>query len=126
MSTVIDVSKISLSGETLLKNFVEKMNLEGAIIATSEGLEMANYFTKERDADLLASDTASLLSVTMGVLEDAEKDSFKEMIISSSDGFIAVKDLGEEIALAVLTPSDYKMGALIVALKQFIKDIQEF
>ena len=126
MSTVIDVSKIGLSGETLLKNFVEKMGLEGAIIATAEGLEMASFFAKERDADLMASDTASLLSVAIGVIEDTEKGSLKEMIISSSEGFIAIKDLGEEIALAILTTKDYKMGALIVALKQFVKDIQNF
>ncbi len=126
MSAVIDVSKLSVSGGELLQAFVEKMGLEGAVIATAEGLEMASYFTKDRDADLIASDTASLLSITMGALEDTGKGSLNEMIISGSGGFIAIKDLGEDIALAILTPEGYKMGALVVALKQFVKDIQDY
>ena len=126
MSTVIDISKIGVSGGELLQAFVEKMGLEGAVIATAEGLEMASYFSKDRDADLIASDTASLLSVVVGTLEDTEKGSLNEMIISGSGGFIAIKDLGEDIALAVLSPEGYKMGALVVALKQFVKDIQDY
>ena len=126
MSTVIDVSKISVSGGELLQAFVEKMGLDGAVIATAEGLEMASYFGGDRDADLIASDTASLLSVVMGTLEDTGKGSLNEMIISGSGGFIAIKDLGEDIALAVLSPEGYKMGSLVVALKQFVKDIQDY
>ena len=126
MSTGIDVSKLNTSGEELLQNFVEKMGLEDAVIATAEGLEMASYFVKDRDAGLIAADTASLLSTVMGALEDTEKGTLNEMIISGSGGFVAVKDLGEEIALAVLTPGGYKMGGLVIALKQFVKDIQAF
>ena len=126
MSTGIDVSKLNTSGEELLQKFVEKMGLEGAVIATAEGLEMASYFVKDRDAELIAADTASLLSTVMGALEDAEKGALNEMIISGSGGFVAVKDLGEEIALAVLTSAGYKMGGLVIALKQFVKDIQAF
>ncbi|WP_294955466.1 roadblock/LC7 domain-containing protein [Sulfurovum sp.] len=126
MSTGIDVSKLNTSGEELLQKFVEKMGLEGAVIATAEGLEMASYFVKDRDAELIAADTASLLSTVMGALEDTEKGALNEMIISGSGGFVAVKDLGEEIALAVLTSSGYKMGGLVIALKQFVKDIQAF
>ncbi len=126
MSTGIDVSKLNTSGEELLQKFVEKMGLEGAVIATAEGLEMASYFVKDRDAELIAADTASLLSTVMGALEDTEKGALNEMIISGSGGFVAVKDLGEEIALAVLTSAGYKMGGLVIALKQFVKDIQAF
>ena len=121
----IDISKITVSGEELLKTFVEKMGLEGAIIATSEGLEMASYFTTSHDADMVAANTASLLATVMGTLEETGKGHLNEMIISGSEGFIAVKDLGDEVALAVITPSNYKMGSLIVALKQFVKEIQD-
>ena len=122
----VDVGKLTVSGEELLKEFVEKMGLEGAIIATAEGLEMASYFKNSLDADMVAANTASLLATITGTLEDTEKGSLNEMIISGSEGFIAVKDLGNDVALAVITPKGYKMGALIVALKQFVKDIQSF
>ena len=120
----VDVGKLTMSGEEMLKDFVEKMGLEGAIIATAEGLEMASYLKSSLDADMLAANIASLLATIIGTLEDNDKGSLNEMIISGTNGYIAVKDLGNDVALAVITPKDYKMGSLIVALKQFVKDLQ--
>jgi len=60
------------------------------------------------------------------MLENTGKGHLKEMVITAENGSIAVKDLGEDIALAVLAPDNYKMGGLIVALKVFMKEIQEF
>lgn len=122
----VDVGKLTVAGEELLKSFVDKMGLEGAIIATAEGLEMASYFKESLDADMVAANTASLLATVIGTLEDVNKGSLNEVVISGSNGFIAIKDLGNDVALGVITPSGYKMGALIVALKQFVKEIQSF
>jgi len=118
-----NVSRLAIEGNELLKEFVEKMGLEGAIIATSEGLEMASYFKNNVDSDLVAADTASLLSVLHGTLENIGKSGFQEMIINSEEGSIAIKDLGDEVSFACITPKGYKMGGLVVALKQFIKDL---
>jgi len=122
----IDIMKLNSQGAQLLEDFVKKMGIEGAILATSEGLEMASYFTSDKDADLIAADSASMLSVIDGMLENTGKGHLKEMIITAENGSIAVKDLGEDIALAVLAPANYKMGGLIVALKAFMKEVQEF
>jgi len=123
----IDIIKLNSQGGQLLEDFVKKMGVEGAILATAEGLEMASYFNNsDRDADLIAADSASMLSTITGMLDNTGKGRLKEMIISAENGSIAVKDLGEDIALAVLAPDNYKMGALVVSLKVFIKEIQEF
>ena len=126
MSVSVDVSKLTTEGAQLLQGFVEKMGLEGAVIATAEGLEMASYFTTNKDADLIAADTASMLSVLTSALENTDKGALNELIITAEGGSIAVKDLGEDIAFACLAPKGYKMGGLIVALKQFMKEIQAF
>ncbi len=122
----MDIGKLTNEGTELLKNFVDKMGLEGAIIATSEGLEMASYFTTDKDADIIAADTATLLSVLTGALENADRGNLSEMIISADNGSIAIKDLGDDIAFAALASKGYKMGALVVALKVFMKEIQAF
>ncbi len=122
----IDIVKLNSQGGKLLENFVKKLGIEGAVLATSEGLEMASYFSSNKDADLIAADSASMLSVVEGMLENTGKGHLKEMIVSAENGSIAVKDLGEDIALAVLAPANYKMGGLIVALKVFMKEVQEF
>jgi len=122
----MDIGKLTNEGTELLKNFVDKMGLEGAIIATSEGLEMASYFTTDKDADIIAADTATLLSVLTSALENADRGNLSEMIISADNGSIAIKDLGDDIAFAALASKGYKMGALVVALKLFMKEIQAF
>ena len=123
----IDIVKLNSQGPQLLEEFVKKMGVEGAILATSDGLEMASFFNNSsRDADLIAADSASMLSTITGMLDNTGKGKLKEMIITADNGSIAVKDLGEDIALAVLAPEGYKMGALVVSLKVFIKEIQAF
>ncbi len=122
----LDIGKLTSEGEELLQNFVDKMGLDGAVIATAEGLEMASYFKSDKDADLIAADTASLLSVLTSVLENAGSGTLSEMVISADNGSIAIKDLGEDVAFAAMAPKGYKMGGLIVSLKTFMKEIQAF
>ena len=121
----VDISKLMNQGAEILKNFVQKNGLEGAVIATAEGLEMASYFKSEKDADVIAADIASLLASATSVLQNTDGGSFTELIINASNGAIAIKDLGNDVTLGTLTPSGYKMGSLIVALKLFIKELQE-
>jgi len=122
----IDIGKLTSEGNAFLESHVKQMNLEGAVIATSEGLEMASYFATNTDADITSANAAALLATATGALADLGKGDFAEMIISSSDGYITIKDLGDDMALAILTPAGYKMGALTIALKQFVKDIENF
>jgi len=120
----LNIGKLTSEGAELLKNYVQKMGLEGALIATAEGLEMASFFSTDKDADIIAADMASLLASTHSILSNTEKGKLNEMIISSDHGSIAVKDLGEDVVFGVLAPEGYKMGGLIVSLKQFMKDLQ--
>ena len=120
----VDVSKLASQGNSLLENFVQKNGLEGAVIATAEGLEMASYFKQDKDADIIAADMASLLASTSSVLENTESGTLSEMIINATNGAIAVKDLGEDVSLGILAPQGFKMGGLLVALKQFIKELR--
>ena len=121
----MDIMKLNSQGGQILEDFVKKTEIGGAILSTSEGLEMASYFNdSSKDADLIAADSASMLSVISGMLDNTGKGHLKEVIITAENGSIAVKDLGEDIALAVLVPGNYKMGGLIVALKILIKELE--
>ena len=39
----VDIGAITEKGEKILKQFVSKNRLEGAIVASAEGLELASY-----------------------------------------------------------------------------------
>jgi len=120
----VNISRLTAQGGDLLKEFVEKHNLEGALIATAEGLEMASYFRSDKDADIISADMASLLASTSSVLENISSGTLSEMIINADSCAIAVKDLGDDVALGILAPKGFKMGGLLVALKQFVKELQ--
>jgi predicted regulator of Ras-like GTPase activity (Roadblock/LC7/MglB family) len=120
----LDISKLTSEGSALLEAFVQKNGLEGAVITTAEGLEMASYFRSDKDADIIAADLASLLASTHSVLDNTSTGNLSEMIINADNGAIAVKDLGDDVALGVIAPAGFKMGGLIVALKLFVKELQ--
>ena len=121
----VDSLKLSTEGDALLKEFVNSAGIQGAVLGTAEGLELASAITdKTLDSELIASDSASLLSVTTGMLANTEKGKLDNIIISAEGGFLAIKDLGEDIALGVLAPANYKMGGLMIALKTFVKKLQ--
>ncbi|BAF72350.1 roadblock/LC7 domain-containing protein [Sulfurovum sp. NBC37-1] len=120
----LDISTLTSKGDKLLETFVKKNGLDGALLATAEGLEMAHYFKSDKDSDIISADIASLLASTSSVLSNTESGTLSEMIINADGGAIAVKDLGEEVALGVIAPAGFKMGGLIVALKVFLKELQ--
>jgi len=121
----IDVVKLSANGKEILKKFVEELNLRGAIIATAEGLEMASYFKEDEDADLIAADTATILTSIQSFLEAVGRGKIKEIIINADKGIVVIKDLGEGISLAVVAPQNYTIGSLLVALRKFVEDLQQ-
>jgi predicted regulator of Ras-like GTPase activity (Roadblock/LC7/MglB family) len=74
----IDIMKLNSKGGQLLEDFVNKTGIEGAILATAEGLEMASYFKDgDKDADLIAADSASMLSTITAMLENTGKCNLK-------------------------------------------------
>ncbi len=121
----LNIGALTSQGESILADFTKKMGLDGALIATSEGLEMASHFNSNKEADAIAADIASLLSImTGGLLVNTQSGPLKEMIITAEQGSIAIKDLGGEIALGVVAPEGYKMGVLNIALKKFVDELQ--
>jgi len=121
----LNIGTLTSQGESLLEDFTKKMGLDGALIATSEGLEMASFFNSNKESDAIAADVASILSVINGgLLVNTQSGILKEMIISAENGSIAIKDLGEDIALGIVAPEGYKMGVLAVALKKFVTELQ--
>jgi len=121
---MLNIGQLSSSGQAILQDYVRKMGLEGALIATAEGLEMASFFNVSKEADIIAADMASLLSSSLSLLSNTDKEGFSEIIIDSDKGAIAIKNLGDDIVLGILAPEGYKFGGLVTSLKQFAKELQ--
>ena len=120
----VDITKLSINGRDILKKFVDQLNLRGAIIATAEGLEMTSYFKDNEDTDSIAADTATILASIQNFLQTVEAGELKEIIINAENGQIIIENLGDGISLAVVAPKNVTIGALLVALRKFIKELQ--
>ncbi len=120
----IDIGAITEKGERILKQFVSKNRLEGAIVASAEGLELASYFTSNLDKDLLAADFASVLSGVEGLLHDSEKGTLSEVIVKGENGYLAIVSLGDNVVLGIIAPSNQKLGVLVIAMQQLVKQLQ--
>jgi len=120
----VDVGAITDKGEKILKQFVSKNKLEGAIIASAEGLELASYFTSNLDKDLLAADFASVLAGIEGLLNDSEKGALSEVIVKGENGYLAIVSLGDNVVLGVIAPADQKLGVLVISMQQLVKQLQ--
>ncbi len=121
---VLDINAIASKGEQVLQEFVTKMGLEGALVASSEGLEIAHYFVADLDNDILAAGSAAVLSSIEGFLADAKKGQLQEIIAKAENGYVAIMALGGDVALAVLAPANQKLGVLTIAMRQLAKKLQ--
>jgi len=120
----VDIAKLSVNGREILKKFVDDLNLRGAIIATAEGLEMTSYFKESEDTDSIAADTATILASIQNFLQTVEAGELKEIIINAENGHILIENLGDGISLAVVAPKNFTIGALLVALRKFVAQLQ--
>jgi predicted regulator of Ras-like GTPase activity (Roadblock/LC7/MglB family) len=120
----VDIGAITEKGEEILKEFVKKNRLEGAIVASAEGLELASYFTSNLDKDLLAADFASVLAGVEGLLNDSEKGTLSEIIVKGENGYLAIVSLGDNVVLGIIAPSNQKLGVLVIAMQQLVKQLQ--
>jgi len=121
---VVDVNQVAAKGGDLLKEFVTKMGLEGAIVASAEGLEITHYFVPNLEHDVIAAEAASVLSSIEGFLSDAGKGQLHEIIAKAENGYVAVVSLGNDVVLAVLAPATQKLGVLTIAMRQLAKKLQ--
>ncbi len=121
---MVDVNAVAAKGEDVLKEFVTKMGLEGAIVASSEGLEIVHYFVANMDTDIIAAEAASVLSAVQGFLADANKGNLHEIITKADNGYVAVMALGGDVVLAVMAPQTQKLGVLTIAMRQLAKKLQ--
>lgn len=122
----VNVEELAINGNQLIGDFVNRAGLEGGVIGSSEGLEIASYFRDSgTDSEIVAANAASLLSVGLELLESVGKNNLKSLIVESDDGYFSIKDLGSDVVLVVTTPKEFKMGGLIVSLKKFATELQE-
>jgi|GEM_PF-988690 len=125
---MIDLAKVTSEGQKILEEFVRKYNLEGAMVVSADGFDLASYFSnRDLEPDLLAANVASIHLASEDLSTQNNKGRVKQIIINSENGEIAIQtiQMGEMTgALVVVAPHGFKMGILVVAIRQLREQLK--
>lgn len=86
--------------------------LRGALIATVDGLPIAQSFSDSTDANRVAAMAATALGLGKRINDTLGTGQLTEMSVSGADGQVYVYATGQKGVLAVVTPSNMNLGLL--------------
>lgn len=86
--------------------------LRGALIATVDGLPIAQSFSDSTDANRVAAMAATALGLGKRINDTLGTGELTEMSVSGAEGQVFVYATGKKGVLAVVTPSNMNLGLL--------------
>lgn len=86
--------------------------LRGALIATADGLPIAQSFSDNTDANRVAAMAATALGLGKRINDTLGTGSLSEMSVSGLQGQVFIYSVGAKGVLAVVTPAGMNLGLL--------------
>jgi len=117
-----DIVKI----EKKIRDFViNTAGIDGVVLATSEGLEMASYFKSSISGEDVAAMGVALLSVSQKISMALGRGEFEKAMTFASNGSVIIMNVGEEAVLICVNSKDIKLGLLLYELSKFNKELKK-
>lgn len=98
-----------------------------ALVATTDGFEVASVLHQTLSAEKMAAMTSSILALGEAVLSEAELTDCKNVVIESGDGLIvmlAVGDTRSELLLSVIADKNAMLGQVLWAARRCCEQIR--
>ncbi|AAF11728.1 MULTISPECIES: roadblock/LC7 domain-containing protein [Deinococcus] len=86
--------------------------LRGALVATTDGLPIAQSFSDTTDSNRVAAMAATALGLGKRINDTLGTGELTEMSVSGADGQVYVYATGRKGVLAVVTPTGMNLGLL--------------
>lgn len=86
--------------------------LRGAMVATVDGLPIAQSFSDNTDANRVAAMAATALGLGKRINDTLGTGSLSEMSVSGLDGQVYIYSVGAKGVLAIVAPSGINLGLL--------------
>ncbi len=97
--------------------------IRGALVATLDGLPIAQAFTDNTDANRVAAMAATALGLGKRINDTLGSGEFNEMSVSGVGGQVFLYAAGRKGVLAVVTPADMNLGLLHMEARDVARDI---
>ena len=108
----------------LIESFVNKtLDIQGAVLVSSEGLPLASSFSSIFDEDKAAVITISLLSLGKKFEEDLNTGKIEEIVIRGKEGYCVLTGCSNDLLLSVIANRDVIKGWLFFEIKNLVEKI---
>ncbi|GEM_PF-2111349 len=121
---MLEPAKLNVLREKF-KEVARENNLDGMILADSEGLPLVSYLQEGIDEDAIAAAGAAIFTAGLMTVSDVGKKGLNQVVLHSPDGYIIYTQLGEDYVLGLISPSEAKLGILKMAIKKVADEIKK-
>ena len=109
---------------SILTNLRSSMpELRGALIATADGLPIAQSFSDNTDANRVAAMAATALGLGKRINDTLGAGDLSEMSVSGLNGQVFIYSVGAKGALAVVAPAGVNLGLLHMEARDTAKTL---
>ncbi|KYC37609.1 diacylglyceryl transferase [Scytonema hofmannii PCC 7110] len=107
-----------------LQNFVSgSAEVQGAILASPDGLALASVVTIGMDEERTAAMSASMLSLGERIGRELARGSVDRIVVEGEKGYGILVGCGQEAVLLVLASAAAKQGVLFLEVKRIVARI---
>jgi uncharacterized protein len=104
-----------------LQNFVSgSAEVQGAILASPDGLALASVMSAGMDEERTAAMSASMLSLGERIGRELARGSVDRIVVEGEKGYGVLVSCSQEAVLLVLASSAVKQGILFLEIKRII------
>ncbi|WP_291427077.1 roadblock/LC7 domain-containing protein [Deinococcus sp.] len=97
--------------------------LRGALVATADGLPIAQSFSDNTDANRVAAMAATALGLGKRINDTLGTGNLSEMSVSGLQGQVFIYSVGAKGVLAVVTPAGMNLGLLHMEARESAQNI---
>ena len=115
--------KSEILNNTLMTLRGSMPELRGALVATADGLPIAQSFSDATDAGRVAAMAATALGLGKRINDTLGAGNLSEMSVSGLNGQVFIYAAGRKGVLAVVTPSQMNLGLLNMEARDAAQDV---
>lgn len=121
----VEVASAEEEAKNVLQDLCTNVSkVEAALVATAEGLPIAEELPDNVDNLLIGAMTAAVLAASGRASEELQKGRLDTIMIQSEEGMIFIKGL-ENGVLTVLAKADVNVGLVLLYMEKACKQIAE-
>ena len=100
-------------------------DIEAAVIVSVDGLPIASSLPGGIEEDRVSAMSAAMLSLGERIASELGRGLLDEVYVKGENGYVILRDVGEEAVLTVLARQQAKLGLLFLDMRRASEELAE-